>query len=156
MPKQHTYSLQTKWTGNTSAGTSNYHAYELSYMITINGKSDLQCSSDAAFRGDKTKYTPEDFLVASLSGCHMLWYLHLCAEAGVVVTHYYDDATGIMLETEDGGGHFVEVTLHPTVVVAEIMMVAKALELHKKANQLCFIARSMNFPVYHKPTCSTQ
>ena len=153
MPKQHTYSLQLKWTGNTGAGTTNYRAYQRSHVVSIEGKADLECSSDAAFRGDKTKHTPEELLVASLSGCHMLWYLHLCSEAGILVVDYIDNPTGLMLETELGGGHFAEVTLFPTVVVTEQTMVDKALELHKKANELCFIARSVNFPVYHKPVC---
>ena len=42
-------------------------------------------SADPAFRGDRTRYNPEDLLVASLAACHMLWYLHLAADAGVVV-----------------------------------------------------------------------
>ena len=92
-------------------------------------------------------------MVASLSACHMLWYLHLCAEAGVIVTDYYDNATGTMLETAKGGGHFTEVTLFPAVTVANQSMIDKANELHKQANELCFIANSCKFPIYHKPTC---
>lgn len=153
MDKQHHYSLRTQWTGNTGQGTNNYRSYQRSHTISVDGKPELQCSSDAAFRGDKTKYTPEDLLVASLSGCHMLWYLHLCSEAGVVVIDYIDNATGIMAESSNGGGRFTEVTLSPEVSVAEQSMIDKANELHKKANELCFIANSVNFPVYHHPSC---
>ncbi|MCW3108279.1 MAG: OsmC family peroxiredoxin [Segetibacter sp.] len=153
MHKQHNYSLQVLWTGNTGQGTNNYRSYERSHTVSIEGKPDLECSSDAAFRGDKTKYTPEELLVASLSGCHMLWYLHLCSDAGVVVVDYVDNATGTMTETTNGGGYFTEVTLSPIVTVAEQSMIDKADELHKKANELCFISKSVNFPVYHKPTC---
>jgi organic hydroperoxide reductase OsmC/OhrA len=156
MLKQHDYSLLVKWTGNTGQGTNNYRSYERSYTVSIDGKPALECSSDVAFRGDKTKYTPEELLVASLSGCHMLWYLHLCAEAGIVVTNYVDNATGMMVEMADGGGHFTEVTLYPTVTVVQQAMVDKANELHRKANQLCFIAKSVNFPVHHKVTCYAQ
>lgn len=156
MPKQQNYYLQVTWSGNTGQGTETYRSYERSHIITVEGKPPLECSSDAAFRGDKTKYTPEELLVASLSSCHMLWFLHLCSDAGVVVTDYFDKATGIMVEMEDGGGHFTDVTLYPNVTVAEESMVAKANELHKKANELCFIARSVNFPVYHLPTCKAQ
>lgn len=110
-------------------------------------------SSDPAFRGDKTKYNPEELLVASLSSCHMLSYLHLCAVAGVIVTDYVDNASGIMVETPDGGGHFSEVTLNPIVTLTDQSMVDKANELHEQANRVCFIANSCNFPVYHKPSC---
>jgi organic hydroperoxide reductase OsmC/OhrA len=152
MKGQHIYNLTVKWTGNTGTGTSNYKAFERSHTIFVNNKVDLLGSSDPAFRGDKTKHNPEEFLVASLSTCHMLWYLHLCAEAGVIVVDYVDNATGIMMETSDAGGHFTEVTLNPIVIVTENSMVERANELHKKANELCFIANSVNFPIYHKPT----
>src|SRR5690606_35226706 len=113
-------------------------------------------SSDPSFRGDPTKYNPEELLVASLSAGHMLWYLHLCANSGVVVIDYWDHATGTMVETENGGGRFQQVTLCPNVTVAEPSMVAKANALHHEANQLCFIANSCNFPVYHQPVCTVK
>lgn len=153
MSHKHQYFLTVKWTGNKGSGTTSHKAYDRSHIISTEGKEAIHGSSDPAFRGDVTMYSPEDLLVASLSACHMLWYLHLCSEAGVVVTDYYDNATGTMLETAEGGGHFTEVTLFPTVTVAEQSMVTKADELHKKANELCFIANSCKFPVYHKPTC---
>lgn len=156
MQKQHHYSLQVEWTGNTGQGTENYRGYERSHIVSIEGKPDLQCSSDAAFRGDKTKYTPEELLIASLSGCHMLWFLHLCSTAGVKVIDYVDKATGTMIETANGGGYFTEVTLSPMVTVTEPAMIDKANELHKKANELCFIAKSVNFPVHHKAVCRLQ
>lgn len=151
MKGQHDYELTVKWTGNTGTGTSNYKEFERSHTISANGKDEIFGSSDPAFRGDQTRYNPEELLLASLSSCHMLWYLHLSAESGVVVTDYVDNANGIMIETEDGGGRFTEVTLNPIVTIAEISMTEKANELHKKANEFCFIAKSVNFPVYHKP-----
>lgn len=154
MNGQHNYNLTVKWTGNNGTGTSNYRSFERSHTIIADNKPEIFGSSDPAFRGDKTKYNPEELLLASLSSCHMLWYLHLCAEAGIIVTDYVDNATGVMLETPAGGGRFKEVTLNPVVVVAEISMTEKADELHKKANALCYIANSVNFPVYHKPTCT--
>jgi organic hydroperoxide reductase OsmC/OhrA len=156
MNGQHDYKLTVRWTGNTGTGTSNYKAYDRSHTIEIENKPDISGSSDPAFRGDKTKHNPEELFLASLSSCHLLWYLHLCAEAGVIVTDYVDNATGIMVETVDGGGHFTEVTLNPIVTVAEKSMIEKANELHKKANELCFIANSVNFPVRHEPTCKIQ
>lgn len=151
MSGQHHYKATIRWTGNKGEGTSSYQAYGREHTISIENKADISGSSDSAFRGDKTKHNPEDLLVCSLSSCHMLWYLHLCTEAGIVVTSYIDNATGTMTETPNGSGHFTEVTLNPTVTVTEQSMIDKAKELHKKANELCFIANSINFPVYHNP-----
>ncbi|MEO6287262.1 MAG: OsmC family protein [Dyadobacter sp.] len=153
MAKQHNYNLTIQWTGNNGTGTSDYKAYERSHSILVNNKAEIAASSDPAFRGDKTKHNPEELLVASLSSCHMLWYLHLCTEAGVVVTDYTDHATGVMVETANGGGYFSEVTLHPNVTVTENSMIETANALHKKANELCFIANSVNFKVHHEPVC---
>ncbi len=151
MHRSHHYITNVQWTGNKGTGTSGYRDYERSYTLRIDGKADVQGSSDPAFRGDKTKHNPEEFLVAALSTCHMLSYLHVCTVAGVVVLDYTDQATGTMEETPDGGGHFTEVVLHPVVTVADQSMVEKANELHHKASQLCFIANSVNFPVKHEP-----
>jgi organic hydroperoxide reductase OsmC/OhrA len=153
MNGQHHYNLTIKWTGNVASGTSNYREYERSHTIIVDNKQDISGSADPTFRGDKTKHNPEELLLASLSACHMLSYLHLCAVSGVVVTDYVDHATGTMIQTPDGGGHFSEITLNPVVTVTENSMTQKANELHKKANELCFIANSVNFPVHHKPTC---
>ena len=151
MTGQHHYHLTINWTGNTGTGTSNYRSYERSHTISAGDKPAILGSADPAFRGDKTRYNPEELLVASLSACHMLWYLHLCSDAGIVVIDYIDNATGTMVETSNGGGHFTEVTLNPVVTVTEDSMIEKANELHKKANELCYNANSVNFPVQHKP-----
>ena len=148
----HTYQLQLDWTGNTGKGTSTYRSYERSYTVAIDGKPTLEGSSDPTFRGDAAKYNPEELLVAALSSCHLLWYLHLCAEAGIVVTAYADTAIGRMQLESDGGGAFTQVILQPTVTVADAAHSAQAEALHARANQLCFIARSVNFPVLHRPT----
>lgn len=150
--KRHTYSTRTEWTGNLGTGTSGYRAYARDHEISAAGKPAVPASSDPAFRGDPARYNPEELLVASLSSCHMLWYLHLCADAGVVVTHYADDATGTMAETEDGGGHFVEVALRPRVRVAAGADRDLAARLHDRAHHLCFIANSVNFPVTCDPS----
>lgn len=144
----HHYHTRVTWTGNRGEGTASYRAYGREHDISAPDKlMVILGSSDSAFRGDPTRYNPEELLVASLSGCHMLWYLHLCAEAGVVVAHYADEARGVMVETADGGGQFEEVVLQPLVRVAEASMLVRAAELHERANELCFIARSCNFPV---------
>lgn len=153
MNRNHEYKIAVTWTGNTGSGTAGYKTYERNHTVQTSEKAEILCSSDPSFRGDKTKYNPEELLVASISTCHMLWYLHLCSDAGVIVTAYHDNATGIMHEHQNGSGYFEEITLHPHVIVKDNSMVEKANSLHAKANEFCFIAQSVKFPVYHKPTC---
>src|ERR1700736_5055996 len=148
MPREHNYSVNVTWTGNTGTGTSGYQAYKRDHEIKVGGKPPIPGSSDPKFRGDSARYNPEELLVASLSSCHMLWYLHLCADAGVVVVSYQDRAEGIMEESSDGGGGFVQVTLHPRVHVRGSVERAEA--LHERAHELCYIANSVNFPVHHQ------
>ncbi|MBM3734443.1 MAG: OsmC family protein [Acidobacteria bacterium] len=153
MKHEHHYALSLHWTGNRGTGTSTYQAYSRDHVIEIPGKPALQGSSDPAFRGDASRYNPEDLLVAALSACHMLWYLHLCASAGIVVTAYRDDASGVMVMDSDGGGHFSEVVLHPEVAIEDPSREQDALRLHEDAHRLCFIARSVNFPVHAIGRC---
>lgn len=148
--------MTTRWTGNTGSGTAGYQSYERSHVLQTIGKPDIPGSSDPSFRGDKSRYNPEEMLVASLSSCHMLWYLHLCSANGIVVVDYVDHATGTMTETADGGGYFSEVTLHPEVTITDASLKDKANALHQKANELCFIANSVKFPVHHKAICKVQ
>ncbi len=150
--KVHHYDTKITWTGNRGMGTKDYKAYDRSHVISVDGKDDIMGSSDVAFRGDKTKHTPEVLFVSTLSSCHMLWYLHLCAVNGVIVTEYSDEATGILRESPDGSGRFQQVTLNPVVTVSDITMIDKANALHGEAHKMCFIANSVNFPVLHQPT----
>ena len=155
MTKTHHYSVVVEWTGNTGAGTSGYRNYERRHEISAGtGKLPIPGSSDPAFRGDPARWNPEELLVASLSACHQLWYLHLCAEAGIVVFGYIDHAEGVMEEAADGSGCFKRVILRPQVTVAAGSDMAKARELHDAAHAKCFIARSVNFPVEHEPEIS--
>jgi len=152
MNKEHHYALSIEWTGNLGTGTSDYRAYTRDHLISGENKPDIPGSSDPHFRGDKTRYNPEEMLVAALSTCHMLSYLHLCAVNKVIVLEYNDKATGTMVENPDGSGQLTETTLNPVVKVKDSSMNAKAFELHEQAEKMCFIARSINFPVHHKPT----
>lgn len=149
--KRHTYTTRTEWTGNLGMGTENYRAYSRDHVISAAGKPELRGSSDPAFRGDASRYNPEDLLVASLSACHMLWYLHLCAQAGIVVLDYRDEAQGTMVEDEGGGGRFSGVLLRPVARLAAGADAARASALHAEAHRLCFIANSVNFPVTIEP-----
>jgi organic hydroperoxide reductase OsmC/OhrA len=151
-PKIHRYAVTVTWTGNTGSGTSSYRSYERRHEISAGDrKPPIPGSSDPAFRGDPARWNPEELLVASLSACHKLWYLHLCAEAGIVVVSYVDRAEGVMREDPDGSGHFERVILRPEVTLAPGSEVARARELHAPAHAKCFIANSVNFSVTHEP-----
>jgi organic hydroperoxide reductase OsmC/OhrA len=150
MAQRHAYDIVVTWTGNRGTGTSGYRDYDRDHDVAAAGLVTIAGSSDAVFRGDPTRWNPEQLLVASLSQCHMLWYLHLCAQAGIVVTDYVDHAVGSMESTDDGG-RFVEVVLRPQVEVVASATVASAVRLHVEARRACFIANSVNFPVRHEP-----
>jgi organic hydroperoxide reductase OsmC/OhrA len=151
MTKQHRYETTVRWTGNLGSGTTGYKDYSRDHEISAPGKPVITGSSDPAFRGDMRRYNPEDMLVASLSACHMLWYLHLAAVNKVVVLDYKDSATGTMEESANGGGRFIEVTLHPVITVTHDSPLDTARELHHQAHEKCFIANSVNFPVRCEP-----
>lgn len=145
--KTHHYKSIIEWTGNKGAGTFDYRSYSRSHIIKMEGKADILASSDSSFRGNAAKHNPEDLFVSSIAGCHMLWYLHLCSDAGVVVMSYEDHVTGIMELHEDGGGKFSEVVLHPQVTLSPESDQTLALSLHEKAHTMCFLANSCNFPI---------
>ena len=153
MNKEHNYRITVNWTGNLGQGTSAYAAYSRDHLIHAAGKPAIVATSDTAFRGSPERYNPEELLVSSLSSCHMLWYLHLCAVNGIVVTGYEDEAKGTMVETADGGGYFKEVTLFPIVTITDAARIPRAMELHRDAAKKCFIANSCNFPIRHEPKC---
>ena len=151
MAKHHSYSTTVRWTGNLSIGTTGYKDYGRNHEISASGKPVIPGSSDPAFRGDAARYNPEELLVASLSTCHMLWYLHLCAVNKVVVLEYEDDAQGTMEESADGGGRFLEVTLRPQITVTAESDLETAKRLCHDAHEKCFVANSVNFPVGCEP-----
>lgn len=146
MQKTHHYTVQVNWTGNKGTGTSSYTAYSRDHDLIIEGKELIACSSDPAFRGDPAKHNPEELFLYALSSCHMLWYLHFCADAGIIVTSYVDKPTGTMLE-EPGNGRFTEVVLHPSITLLDETKAEAAEALHAQAHANCFIANSCNFPV---------
>lgn len=157
MSAAHQFDVVVTWSGNRGTGTENYRAYGRDHTISSPGADGavvpppIPGSSDPAFRGDADRWNPEQLLVASLSQCHMLWYLHLAATNGVVVVGYRDAASGTMAVHRDGSGEFESVTLRPTVTVANAEMAETARSLHGQVPALCFIARSVNFPVHHEP-----
>lgn len=147
----HSYAVTVTWEGNRGTGTSDYRSYGRANSIVAEGKHEIAGSADRPFRGDPDRWNPEELLLASLSQCHMLSYLHVAASHGIVVTDYTDDAVGSMRQTSNGGGHFTSVTLRPVVTI-ESGDPELARALHDEAEEKCFIAASMNFPVVHEPT----
>lgn len=151
--REHTYRTEVEWTGNQGTGTDTYRSYRRDHQVTAPGvAAPIAGSSDPHFRGDAERWNPEQLLLASLSQCHLLSYLHVCTVNGVVVTAYTDRAEGTMTETGDGGGAFTKVVLRPAVQVASAEMAEAAQRLHEQAHRVCFIANSVNFPVTHEAT----
>ncbi|MGL3149972.1 OsmC family protein [Microbacterium sp. A82] len=149
---EHHYALTATWDGNLGTGTSGYRDYSRDVSIRVDGKPLLLASADKPFRGDPERWNPEDLLLAALSECHLLSYLHACVSAGVVVVSYRDSATGVMTEDGRSGGAFTEVLLRPQVIVADASMIGAAERAHADAHRMCFIANSVNFPVRHEAT----
>ena len=151
MNLEHHYAVSLLWTGNRGSGTSDYRAYGRDHVLSAEGKHSIEASADRTFHGDADRWNPEELLLAALSQCHMLSYLHVAASRGIIVTDYTDAAVGTMRQTADGGGHFTSATLRPVVTVASADMVEAALDAHREASGKCFIASSVNFPVVHVP-----
>ena len=147
----HTFELELTWTGNRGAGTSGYRDYDRAVLARSSGMPDLELSADRAFRGDRSRWNPEVLLVAALSECHLLSFLHVAVTRGVTVVDYEDAPVGT-LEQSGLGGRFTQVVLRPVVTVADPSHVDLVPQLHVEAGQACFIAASVSFPVHHEPT----
>jgi len=149
--RTHRYKTNLKWVGGQNSSAI-FRRHDRSYVVSCGEKPVIEGSSDIVFRGNAARWNPEDLLVASLSACHHLWYMGLCAEAGIVVLDYNDQAEGEMTEESAGGaGQFVRVILRPRVTLAPGTDKKLAMSLHEKAHANCFIARSVNFSVQHVP-----
>lgn len=155
MAKQHDYTARVEWTGNRGEGTRTYRGYDRTWDIATPGKPLIHCSNDPLLGGDPGLPNPEDLLLASLSACHMLWYLHLASAAGIVVHAYQDNPTGVGETSPNGAGRFLSATLRPHILVEAGADLAEAEAIHHRVHEFCFIARSVNFPVSYAPTFAT-
>lgn len=149
---EHKYQLKVEWTGNTGVGTKDARSFERSLSVQGDGKETILGSSDPAFKGDATKWNPEEMLVASLSSCHMLWYLHLLAMRKIVAVSYVDHASATLHVEANGEGHIKEAILAPVIIITDVTKVEEAMNLHEEAHKRCYIARSINFPTKINPT----
>jgi organic hydroperoxide reductase OsmC/OhrA len=146
----HRYTLGLLWQGNRGSGTSGYREYGRECVLTAEGKPDLLGSADVPFRGDGSRWNPEELLVAALSQCHLLSYLHSAVTHGIVVTDYVDEPVGTMSQVGQGG-RFTSVVLRPRVTITDAAQTELAQAIHREAGDNCFIAASVNFPVTHEP-----
>ncbi len=151
MSPAHHFTISLNWTGNRGSGTSGYRDYDRCHELSRPGKQVIAGSSDPVFHGDGTRYNPEELFVGALSSCHMLWYLHLCAVAGVVVESYCDDAEGTMQIEANGGGRFTDVILRPRCRYKDPVDPSVVRRLHHESHALCFVANSVNCPVRVEP-----
>ncbi|MFJ3382740.1 MULTISPECIES: OsmC family protein [unclassified Curtobacterium] len=154
--QDHEYEVAVQWIGDRGTGTSGYREYGREHVVSAAGKPDLPGSADPTFRGDRDRWNPEELLTAALAQCHMLSYLHVAVTRGFTVVAYEDRATAALNLNRDGSGEITSATLHPVVTIAEADRVADAEAAHADANALCFIARSVAFPVHHEPVIRVQ
>jgi organic hydroperoxide reductase OsmC/OhrA len=152
MSMEHEYTCSIEWTGNRGEGTKTYRGYDRTWSIRTPGKPEIQCSNDPLFGGNPALPNPEDLLLSALSSCHMLWYLHLASQAGVIVHAYSDEPAGIGETAPNGAGRFLRATLRPKIEVAAGADLARADAIHRDVHKFCFIARSVNFPIAYEAT----
>jgi len=156
MLREHQYQVELEWQGDLGEGTSNYRAYRRQHAVRAANKlHEIAGSSDRTFHGDAERWNPEELLLAAVSQCHMLSYLHVATQHGVIVRGYTDSPVATIREDGQGGGSFVEATLRPIVTVADDSMHAAAQTIHAEAAAKCFIAESVAFPVHHDPVVQT-
>ncbi|MBA0883955.1 OsmC family protein [Flavobacterium undicola] len=153
MRLKHLFKAKLNWTSVPKETIPNSKKYSKTHQIAIDGKALLDVSAAKAFKGDPGLYNPEDLLLSSVVSCHMMSYLYACSQNGITVVTYQDDAEATLEVSENGSGRFIEVRLFPKVIIQEKEKISQALSLHTKANELCFIANSCNFPILHFPSC---
>ncbi|MEM9287908.1 MAG: OsmC family protein [Pseudomonadota bacterium] len=144
------YECQIEWTGNRGLGTKSYTSYDRTWDIITPGKPVIHCSNDPALGGDPTKSNPEDLLLCALSACHMLWFLHFASDADLTVHRYLDKPVARGELQANGAGRFISATLRPHISVSEGTDLSVADQMHDQIHGVCFIARSVNFPVAYQ------
>lgn len=156
MESRHLFKAKLNWISNDKEVDPIVKSYTRSHTIAIEDKPILNVSAAKAFKGNPEVYNPEDLLLSSIVSCHMMSYLYVCGQESIEVVSYTDEAEATLEVLSDGSGRFIEVRLYPTVIIKQPEILAKALSLHKKANELCFIANSCNFPIVHFPICEIE
>jgi organic hydroperoxide reductase OsmC/OhrA len=150
---KHLFKAKLNWFSTIKEEVSTSKIYTKNHTITIEGKDILDVSAAKAFKGDPSLYNPEDLLLSSVVSCHMMSYLYVCSQNGIEVVSYTDAADATLEVLESGSGRFTQVRLYPKVIIRQKEKITEAISLHKKANELCFIANSCNFHIIHEPLC---
>lgn len=120
------------------------------HTIVADGKPPIDGSSAKAFRGEASRWNPEELFIAALAQCHYLSFVHVATSQGIDILDYRCEATGVLDVDAEGYGQIVEVVLEPEVTVAA-QHGAGLDAAHAKAHDLCFIARSVSCEVTVKP-----
>ena len=153
---KHLFKAKLNWNSISKEVFTTSKKYTKTHQIAIDGKEILNVSAAKAFKGDPGLYNPGDLLLSSVVSCHMMSYLYVCLQNDITVVSYQDDAEGTLEVLENGSGRFVEIRLNPNVIIKEKEKIAQAISLHTKANELCFIANSCNFPILHFASCEVE
>lgn len=133
-----------------------YQTYNRSHTLVFEGGIRVPASAAPANIPASAVGTPgvdpEQAFVASLSSCHMLWFLHLASRAGLVVEHYVDEALGVLEKNAAGRMAMTRVTLRPAVTYAGRRPTSEEhAQLHEEAHDKCFIANSVKTEVAMEP-----
>ena len=137
-----------RWTRTSEAFT--YETYNRTHEIVFKaGRICLPASSAPAFRGEADRVDPEEAYVASLSSCHMLTLLAICARRRLTVDAYEDEAVGFLEKNADGKLWIARVSLRPRIVFAPGAQPDPAAlnAIHEQSHAECFIANSVNTQV---------
>ncbi|MDW5291019.1 OsmC family protein [Formosa sp. PL04] len=142
---QNHWDLETALIEKQSGGSLKTHQ-----VFLEDGKT-FEVSAAKAFKGDASKYNPEELLMAALSSCHFMSYIYVCEQAGIFILKYSDNVEGFLKLNDDGSGAFTKIILKPKVTIKTVELKELAEALHTKAGRLCFIANSCAFEIEYKP-----
>ena len=148
----HYFKASLQWNLKSEADFKSKKIYTKNHTISFEGKESISVSAAKVFKGDPTLVNPEDLLLSSVTSCHMMSYLYVCQQNNIEILSYQDHSEAILEVNSDGSGKITKIILNPTIKIKDESKIDLAISLHKKANQLCFIANSCNFPILHHPS----
>lgn len=145
------YSAKVVW--RLAEGSFQGRRYSRAHKWCFDGGAEVEASASPQIVplpfSNEAAVDPEEALVAAVSSCHMLFFLHFAADAGLEVEMYSDHATGTLGKLASGRTGFSRIVLNPNIQFAGITPPDADLieELHRKAHENCFIANTLNCPV---------
>lgn len=156
----HEYTTTTTWLRGEQPFLDN--RYSRRHIVSFDGGVELPGSSSPHVvkvpLSDPAAVDPEELFVASLSTCHMLWFLSIAAERGFRVDRYVDEAVGAMGKGPNDKPVIAMVTLRPAVAFsgASIPTEPQLRDLHQRAHEECFIANSVRCEVRCEPVLAAR